>query len=185
MKDSQFHLFETIRKCRQENLEWVYNKILGERKFIEPYHTNQNPFKWDMGKWRYDMNKVVMDNNVDYRGWFLVAMHTDDVSNHQANQGNDHNLLPLTVAKGEIWDIIFLTEFYFNEDILYQNMIISSLDRWKVRSRRVSSQPTLQIHMKCQEERRRWIQSERRKEAQVGEGNVRSNWTWGLPRGAQ
>ena len=47
--------------------------------------------------------------------------HTADLHNHRANSSNEDNIPPLTKAKGEIGDITLLTEFQFNEDILYQD----------------------------------------------------------------
>ena len=40
---------------------------------------------------------------------------------HRANCSNEDNIPPLTKAKEEIGDITLLTEFCFNEDILYQD----------------------------------------------------------------
>ena len=53
----------------------------------------------------------MINQNKDPRRWFQVMMKTAEVINHQANQGNDNNLPPLTVEKGEIGDITLLTEF--------------------------------------------------------------------------
>ena len=62
----------------------------------------------------------MIDYNVNPCGWFRVMQHTSDLHNHCANQSNEYNLLPLTLAKGEFGDITLLTEFHFNEYILYQ-----------------------------------------------------------------
>ena len=46
--------------------------------------------------------------------------HTADLHSHCANQENEDNLPPPTLEKVEVGDITLLTEFHFNEDILYQ-----------------------------------------------------------------
>ena len=66
------------------------------------------------------MINIMIDYNVNPCGWFRVMQHTSDLHNHCANQSNEYNLLPLTLAKGEFGDITLLTEFHFNEYILYQ-----------------------------------------------------------------
>lgn len=89
--------------------------------FIEPYHPGQNPFERDQALWKRDSTKIMIESKVDPRGWFRVMCHTADLHNHRANSSNEDNIPPLTKAKGEIGDITLLTEFQFNEDILYQD----------------------------------------------------------------
>ena len=89
-------------------------------KFIEPHHPHQNPLERDMAHRKADMTKIMIDRNVDPRGWFKVMEHTADIHNHRANKKNDGHLPSMTAAKGEIGDITLLTEFLFNEEVLYQ-----------------------------------------------------------------
>ena len=46
--------------------------------------------------------------------------HTAELHNYRANRANEDNLPPLILEKGEVGNITILTEFHFNEDILYQ-----------------------------------------------------------------
>ena len=62
----------------------------------------------------------MIDQNVDQQGWFKVIEHVSDLHKHTANPGNKYYLSLITEAKVEIGDIILLTEFYFNEKVLYQ-----------------------------------------------------------------
>ena len=87
--------------------------------FIEPYHPGQNPFERDQALWEQDSTKIMIESKVGPRGWYRVMCHTADLHNHRANCSNEDNIPPLTKAKGAIGDITLLTEFHFNEDILY------------------------------------------------------------------
>ena len=89
-------------------------------KFIEPYHPNQNPLEREMAVWKNDSTKLMIQTNADKRGWFRAYAHTADLHNHKANAANENMVPPITRAKGEIGDITLLTEFYFNEPVLYQ-----------------------------------------------------------------
>jgi len=90
-------------------------------KFLEQYHPGQNSFERDHALWKQDSPKIMIESKVDPRGWFRVMCHTADLHNHRANCSNEDNIPPLTKAKEEIGDITLLTEFCFNEDILYQD----------------------------------------------------------------
>ena len=68
-----------------------------------------------MGKWKYDITKIMIDNHVDPKVWFQVMIHTADVHNHHANKMNDDNCTPLPSGKGKSGDIMLLTDFYFYE----------------------------------------------------------------------
>jgi len=89
--------------------------------FIEPYHPGQNLFERYQALSKEENTKIMVESKVDHRGWFRVMCHTTDLHNHRANCRNEDNIPPLTKAKGEIGDIMLLTEFRFNEDILYQD----------------------------------------------------------------
>ena len=68
----------------------------------EPYHPGQNPFKRDQALWKRDSTKIMIESEVDPRGWFRVMCHTADLHNHRANSSNEDNIPPLTKAKSEI-----------------------------------------------------------------------------------
>ena len=89
-------------------------------RFIKSHHLEQNPFERDMASWKADMTKIMIDYDVDPKGWFKVMQHSAEVQNHRANKSNEYNLPPLTAAKGGIGDITLLTTFCFNYDVLYQ-----------------------------------------------------------------
>ncbi len=81
-------------------------------KFTEPYHPQQNPAEREMSSWKNDMVRLMIDWNVDPRGWFKVMEHTGNLSNHKAHPGNPESLPPMTRAHGEVGDITLLTEFH-------------------------------------------------------------------------
>ena len=88
--------------------------------FVEPHHPIHNQFELYQYNWKSEMTRIMIDYNVDPRGWFCVMQHTAGLHNHRANRANEDNLQPLTSKKGEVGYITLLTEFNFNEDILYQ-----------------------------------------------------------------
>ena len=49
---------------------------------IDPHHPEQNTFEGDMASWKAYMIKVMIDYNVDLKGWFKIRQHTTDVHNH-------------------------------------------------------------------------------------------------------
>ena len=57
---------------------------------------------------------------VDPRGWFHVMQHTADLHNNISNRSNEDNLPLPNSEKGGVGNITILTEYHFNENILYQ-----------------------------------------------------------------
>ena len=51
-------------------------------RFIDPHHLEQNTFEGYMASWKAYMIKVMIDYNVDLKGWFKIRQHTTDVHNH-------------------------------------------------------------------------------------------------------
>ena len=92
-----------------------------EQQFIEPYHPNQNPIERDMASWKNDCINIMIDSRIDPRGWFKVMQYAADLHNHTANQNNTDWIPPITAQTGDTVDITLLTEFKFNEGILYQD----------------------------------------------------------------
>ena len=88
--------------------------------FIETHHPEQNTFERYQDNWKSKLKKRIIDYNVDPTGWFHVMQHTADLHNNCANRENEDNIPPITLEKGGVGDITLLTEFHFNEDILYQ-----------------------------------------------------------------
>ena len=70
-----------------------------------------------MAKWKNECKKIMIDQNVDPRGWFKVIINVADLLNQNAHPGNQYFLTPLTVAKGDIGSISLLTDFNFNKNI--------------------------------------------------------------------
>ena len=48
--------------------------------------------------------------------------HVCDLHNHRAHNNNDDFLPPLQLALGEVGDISLLTEYLFNDPIMYQDI---------------------------------------------------------------
>ena len=46
--------------------------------------------------------------------------NVEDLHNHKAYTGNKYYLTPNIQSKGEVGDISLLTNFNFNEEVLYQ-----------------------------------------------------------------
>ena len=86
----------------------------------------------------------MIESKVDPKGWFRVMCRTVELRNHRANCSNEDNIPPLTKAKEEIGDILLLTEFRFNEDILYQDYNYKFRSKEEMRSR-VSGMAELSI----------------------------------------
>ena len=85
-----------------------------KESFIEPRHPGNNPFEKDQANWKAKITKIIIDYNVNYCGWSRVMQHTADLHNNRANQANEDNLPPLTLAKGDVVGITLLNEFHFN-----------------------------------------------------------------------
>ena len=80
----------------------ICDDIRVKDRFIKPHHPEQNTFERDMAYWKADMTKVMIDYDVDPKGWLKIIQHTADDNKHQANKRNEYNLPPLSAEKGEI-----------------------------------------------------------------------------------
>ena len=49
--------------------------------------------------------------------------HDEELHKHKAHPGNKYYLPPVTEARGEIGYISILTDFHFNEEVLYKEEI--------------------------------------------------------------
>ena len=62
-----------------------------------------------MVKWKYVITKMIIDSNIDLKGWFKVMCHTIDIYNHKSHFINQGNIPPMTMAKGDVGNITLLT----------------------------------------------------------------------------
>ena len=77
-----------------------------------------------------DCKKVIIEQNVDPRGWFKVMKNVSDLHNQKSYPGIKYLLPPLTAAKGDIGDISIRTDCNFNERTLYTEASTGFPDRW-------------------------------------------------------
>ena len=62
---------------------------------MEPYHPEENLLEREMAHWKNDCKKIIMDQNVDPKGWFKVIEHVADLHNHNENPRKKMIYLPL------------------------------------------------------------------------------------------
>ena len=68
-----------------------------------------------------DCINIIIDSRIDPCRWFKVMQYGAGLYNYTADQNNTDQIPPITAQTGDTGDITLLTEFKFNEDILYQD----------------------------------------------------------------
>ena len=86
-------------------------------KFIEPYHSNQNPAERMMSEMKEKLQRIMIDTGCDPEAWFSAAAHVADVHNCTANKVLDYRT-PTEVRDGFTPDISSLIQHQF-WDLVY------------------------------------------------------------------
>jgi len=87
-------------------------------KFIEPYHSNQNPAERIMAVIKEKMQRLMIDTGAPPEAWFLAAQHVADVHNNTANSALNGRT-PFEVREGSTPDISGLVQFHFWELVYF------------------------------------------------------------------
>ena len=73
-----------------------YRNYLMKDRFIEPYHSNQNPAERMMSPQKEKLSRLMIQSGCEPQAWFRAACHVADINNHTANSSIEYRT-PLEV----------------------------------------------------------------------------------------